>query len=264
MIVSKISPKAFRELVSADQFTSPTAGICPGYAQANLIILPAAIADDFAAYAKANPAPCPVLETTSIGVHHSNYLGQGSDILKAIPRYRIYRKGEFIEEVLDATPYWQQEMVCFLIGCSFSFEEALLAAGLPIRHIEQNCNVPMYITNIECTPSGVFTGPMVVSMRPMTPIQAKLAYEITARFPRVHGAPIHMGDPALIGINNLDQPDYGDAVSIHENEIPVFWPCGVTPQAAVTRLKLDIAISHAPGHMFVSDILNTTLADDLR
>ena len=254
------TPAEFRALASQGQFTTTTAGICPGYAQANLIVLPGNLAADFAAFAAANPQPCPVLEETQHS-YISSYLAPGDNILAAIPRYRIYRYGEFVEEVTDATAYWQDGMVCFLIGCSFSFEEALLAAGLPVRHIEQDVIVPMYRSNIATKPVGLFSGPVVVSMRPMLPEQAKQAAAITARFPRVHGAPVHIGDPAVIGIKDIYQPDYGDPVEIRSGEVPVFWACGVTPQAAVTHAKPPLAISHAPGHMLVCDILNSALAE---
>jgi len=253
------NPAAFRAAVSSGAFTAPTAGICPGYAQANLIILAREVAADFAAFARLNPRPCPVLEETPAGVHHSSYLAKGDDILTSIPRYRIYRHGVYSEEVVDATEFWQEDMVSFLIGCSFSFEEALLKAGLPVRHMEMGCNVPMYRSSLVTVPYGIFSGPVVVSMRPMLPEQARKAAEITSRFPGVHGAPLHIGDPAEIGITDLDKPDYGDPVKFNPGEVAVFWACGVTPQAAVTQAKPALAISHAPGHMLVTDILNSDL-----
>lgn len=258
--MSSSSPQAFRDRVVQGRHRGPTAGICPGYAQANLIVLRREAARDFAAFAARNQQACPVLEETAVGSHISRTLAPGADILKVIPRYRIYRHGEFCEEVSDASVYWQEDMVCFLIGCSFSFEEALMEAGLPVRHIEMDRNVPMYRSNIACQPAGIFSGPVVVSMRPMLPEQAERAARITSRFPRVHGAPLHIGDPSLIGIRDIMAPDYGDAVDIYPGEVPVFWACGVTPQAAVTEAKPEIALAHAPGHMFVSDILNSDLA----
>jgi len=253
------TPADFRAAVSAGAFVSTTTGICPGYAQANLIILSKDIAGDFAAFARLNPKPCPVLEEIPVGVHHSSYLAPGDDILTTIPRYRIYRHGVFTDEVTDATPFWRDDMVSFLIGCSFSFEEALLQAGLPVRHMEMGCIVPMYRSNIPTKAAGVFSGPVVVSMRPMTPDQAKQAAAITARFPGVHGDPLHIGDPQAIGIHDINKPDYGDPVEFCQGEVPVFWACGVTPQAAVNQAKPEIAISHAPGHMLVTDILNSSL-----
>ena len=169
----------------------------------------------------------------------------------------------FTKELTDASEYWKDDYVGFLIGCSFSFEEALLREGIEVRHITQKCNVPMYKINIQTTPAGPFSGPMVCSMRPMTPENAKKAYEITEKMPNVHGAPIHMGDPADVGVADIMKPDYGDPVEIKEGEIPVFWPCGVTPQAAVENAKPPIVITHAPGHMFITDILNAELNDYL-
>ena len=222
--------------IRSGEIDYPTAGMCGGYAQANLAILPRSYAEDFKEFAKKNPQPCPVLEIID---------------------------GVKVDEVTDATPYWTEDSVAFLIGCSFSFEEALLQAGIDVRHISMGCNVPMYKTNIECEKAGVFEGPVVCSMRPMTPENAKIAAEITGRYPNVHGAPIHMGDPAEIGIADVNKPDYGDAVEIREGEIPVFWACGVTPQAAVERVKPPLVITHAPGHMFITNVKNTELNDYL-
>ena len=188
-------------------------------------------------------------------------MGQGGNIVTDIPRYRVYENGVFTKELTDASAYWKAGYVGFLIGCSFSFEEALMAAGLPVRHIEQGCNVPMYKTNIQTVKAGPFEGPMVCSMRPMTPEQAKVAYDITVKMPNVHGAPVQIGDPEKGGVKDVMKPDYGDPVEIREGEIPVFWPCGVTPQAAVENAKPPVVITHAPGHMFITDILNTELND---
>lgn len=240
----------------------PTAGMCGGYAQANLVILPKKYADDFKEYAKKNPQPCPILEIIegSPAIHD---MGEGANVVTDIPKYFVYKNGVKVDEVTDASNYWQEDSVAFLIGCSFSFEEALLQAGIDVRHISMGCNVPMYKTNIECEKAGVFEGPVVCSMRPMTLENAKLAAEITGRYPNVHGAPIHMGDPAAIGISDVNHPDYGDPVEIREGEIPVFWACGVTPQAAVERVKPPLVITHAPGHMFITNVKNTELNDYL-
>ena len=190
-------------------------------------------------------------------------MGEGANIVTDIPRYFIYKNGVKVDEVTDASEYWQDDFVGFLIGCSFSFEEALLQAGIDVRHISMGRNVPMYKTNIECEKAGVFEGPLVCSMRPMTPEDAKKAAEITEKFPNVHGGPVHMGDPEKIGIKDIDHPDYGDPVEIREGEIPVFWACGVTPQAAVERAKPPIVITHAPGHMFITNVKNAELNDYL-
>lgn len=248
--------------IRSGEIDYPTAGMCGGYAQANLVILPKKYADDFAEFAKKNPKPCPILEVIegSPAIHD---MGEGANLVTDIPRYFIYKDGVKVDEVTDASEYWQDDFVGFLIGCSFSFEEALLQAGIDVRHISMGCNVPMYKTSIECEKAGVFEGPLVCSMRPMTPEDAKMAAEITGRYPNVHGAPVHMGDPAEIGIADVNKPDYGDPVEIREGEIPVFWACGVTPQAAVERAKPPIVITHAPGHMFITNVKNTELNDYL-
>lgn len=254
----KAAPQKVRQLIRQGIIDFPTAGICAGYAQANLVILPGEYAADFEAYTKLNPFPCPVLEIIR-NEPATHAMGEGGSIATDLPRYRIYEKGIFTKEVTDISDYWQDGFTGFLIGCSFSFEEALMKAGIEIRHIAMGCNVPMYKTNIMTKAAGPFAGPMVCSMRPMTPDKAKVAYEITAQMPNVHGAPVHIGDPALIGIKDVNKPDYGDPVIIKEGEVPVFWPCGVTPQAAIENAKLPLVITHAPGHMFITDVLNQDL-----
>ena len=256
------NPSEVRQLIRQGVIDFPTAGMCRGYAQANLVILPPEYADDFEEYTRKNPFPCPVLEIIR-GTPETHAMGQGGNIVTDIPRYRVYENGVFTKELTDASAYWKAGYVGFLIGCSFSFEEALMAAGLPVRHIEQGCNVPMYKTNIQTVKAGPFEGPMVCSMRPMTPEQAKVAYDITVKMPNVHGAPVQIGDPEKVGVKDVMKPDYGDPVEIREGEIPVFWPCGVTPQAAVENAKPPVVITHAPGHMFITDILNTELNDYL-
>ena len=248
--------------IRSGEINYPTAGMCGGYAQANLAILPKEYAEDFKEFAKKNPQPCPILEIIE-GTPAIHDMGEGANVVTDIPKYFVYKDGVKVDEVTDASPYWTEDSVAFLIGCSFSFEEALLQAGIDVRHISMGCNVPMYKTNIECEKAGVFEGPVVCSMRPMTPENAKKAAEITGRYPNVHGAPIHMGDPAEIGIADVNKPDYGDAVEIREGEIPVFWACGVTPQAAVERVKPPLVITHAPGHMFITNVKNTELNDYL-
>jgi len=257
-----MSPKKVRELIRKGVIDFPTAGMCRGYAQANLVILPPEYAADFEEFAHKNPFPCPILEIIK-GTPETHDMGEGGNICTDIPKYRIYENGILSGEYTDVSDFWRDDLVSFLIGCSFSFEAALMEAGIPVRHIEENVNVPMYLTNIPCEPAGVFHGNMVVSMRPMTPADAVRAAVITAGMPRVHGAPVHMGDPAAIGITDLAKPDFGDPVTMEDGEIPVFWPCGVTPQAAVENAKPPIAITHAPGHMFITDIINSELNDYL-
>ena len=256
------TPAQVRAAIRRGEIDFPTAGMCAGYAQANLVILPPEYAADFEEYTRLNPFPCPVLEIVK-GSPITHAMGEGASLVTDIPRYRVYENGVFTKELTDASAYWKEGYVGFLIGCSFSFEEALLAAGIPVRHIEQGCNVPMFKTSIATKKAGPFEGPMVCSMRPMTPEQARRAYEITAAMPNVHGAPVQIGHPEAIGVADVMKPDYGDPVEIWEGEIPVFWPCGVTPQAAVENAKPPIVITHAPGHMFITDIRNADLNDYL-
>lgn len=256
------TPAQVRAAIRRGEIDFPTAGMCAGYAQANLVILPPEYAADFEEYTRLNPFPCPVLEIVK-GSPLTHAMGEGASLVTDIPRYRVYENGVFTKELTDASAYWKEGYVGFLIGCSFSFEEALLAAGIPVRHIEQGCNVPMFKTSIATKKAGPFEGPMVCSMRPMTPEQAQRAYEITAAMPNVHGAPVQIGHPEAIGVADVMKPDYGDPVEIREGEIPVFWPCGVTPQAAVENAKPPIVITHAPGHMFITDIRNSDLNDYL-
>ena len=256
------TPAQVRAAIRRGEIDFPTAGMCAGYAQANLVILPPEYAADFEEYTRLNPFPCPVPEIVK-GSPITHAMGEGASLVTDIPRYRVYENGVFTKELTDASAYWKEGYVGFLIGCSFSFEEALLAAGIPVRHIEQGCNVPMFKTSIATKKAGPFEGPMVCSMRPMTPEQARRAYEITAAMPNVHGAPVQIGHPEAIGVADVMKPDYGDPVEIREGEIPVFWPCGVTPQAAVENAKPPIVITHAPGHMFITDIRNADLNDYL-
>lgn len=249
-----MSSTEVRELIRKQLITGPTAGMSLGFTQANLVILKKEYAFDFLLFCQRNPKPCPLLDVTEPGSWIPSKIAKEADIRKDIPKYRIYKNGIFTEEVNDITEYWEDDMVGFLLGCSFTFETPLLQSGIPIRHIEENCNVPMYKTNIPCEKAGVFEGPTVVSMRPMKPEDAIRAVQITTRFPAVHGSPIHIGDPSLIGIHDISKPDFGDAVTIKEGEIPVFWACGVTPQAVAMQSKPSIMITHAPGCMFISDV----------
>lgn len=254
-----VKPSEVRKLIREGKIDFPTAGMCRGYAQANLIILPPEYAADFEEYARQNPFPCPILEVIK-GTPETHDMGEGGNICTDIPKYRIYRDGK---ELTDVSEYWKDGYVGFLIGCSFSFEEALMREGIEIRHIAQGRNVPMFKVDIPTKKVGPFEGKMVCSMRPMTPENAQKAYDITVKMPNVHGAPIHMGDPKEIGVADPMKPDYGDAVDIYPGEITVFWPCGVTPQSAVENAKPPIAITHAPGHMFITDIINSELNDYL-
>ncbi len=240
--------------------TSPTSGLAPGHVQGNLVILPERDAAAFLRFCQLNPKPCPIIGMSDVGNPMIPSLGTDLDIRTDVPLYRVWREGEMIDEPADVIKYWRDDLVAFVIGCSFSFEEALMADGLPIRHIEQNVRVPMYRTNVACRPAGPFAGPMVVSMRPFKPAQAIRAVQITTRFPSVHGAPVHIGHPQMIGIADLGKPDYGDPVPVADDELPVFWACGVTPQAVIAAARPAFAITHAPGLMLVTDLKNTQLA----
>ncbi|CAO3436009.1 putative hydro-lyase [Azospirillum doebereinerae] len=255
-----LSAAAERQRIRSGAHGGPTAGLAPGHVQANLAILPADWAGDFLRFCQANPKACPVLAVSEVGDPTLPTLGQGIDIRSDVPRYRVYRDGVLMEEPTDITGLWRDDFVSFLIGCSFSFEEALLADGVPVRHIALDRNVPMYETGIPCVPAGRFSGNMVVSMRPMTPRDAIRAIQITSRFPSVHGAPVHFGDPAAIGIRDIAAPEHGEAVPIEPGEVPVFWACGVTPQVAIRNARPPIAIAHSPGTMLITDLLNTQLS----
>ncbi len=260
MDLSKASPAEVRAMIRTGEITEQTSGMCDGYAQANLAILPKDLAFDFLLFTQRNKKPCPVLDVTEAGSPVPRLTAPGADIRTDIPRYRIYRKGELTDEVTDISSFWRDDLVAFLLGCSFSFEAPMIEAGLEVRHITDHHNVPMYKTNIECVPAGVFHGPMVVSMRPMKPADAIRAVQITTRMPFVHGAPIHIGDPEAIGIHDIDKPDFGEPSEIRPGEVPVFWACGVTPQAVAMAVKPEFMITHAPGHMFITDIPNASLA----
>jgi uncharacterized protein YcsI (UPF0317 family) len=242
------------------QVTGTTAGLAPGYVQGNLAVLPGRLAGDFLRFCQLNPKPCPVLGVSAEGDPTIPLLGRDLDVRTDFPRYRVWRNGQLVDEPGDIRRWWRDDLVAFVIGCSFSFEEALMAEGLPIRHIEMGVTVPMYRTSIACRPAGPFAGPMVVSMRPMKPADAIRAIQITTRFPAVHGAPVHIGLPGLIGIEDLGKPDYGDAVDVRPDELPVFWACGVTPQSVIATVKPELAITHAPGCMIVTDRRNSEYA----
>ena len=251
--------KELRQACRDGACTGPTPGLALGYVQANLVILPRDWAFDFLLFCQRNPKPCPVLDVTEPGDPEAKLVAAGSDLRTDLPAYRVWKNGELVEEPHEITNHWREDLVSFVIGCSFTFENALLAAGVPVRHIEQKVNVPMYRTNIACKPAGRFSGPLVVSMRPLTPKQVVKATQICSRFLRAHGAPVHFGDPSAIGIRDIDKPDFGDAVEIREGEVPVFWACGVTPQAALMQAKPPFAITHKPGHMFLTDLKDTDL-----
>ena len=259
MDYSKITPYEVRKLIRNGKITTSTAGMCLGYAQANLVILPKELAYDFLLFTQRNPKSCPILEVSDVGNKMLKFLGKDIDITTDIPKYRVYEDGILTGEYTDISHLWRDDFVSFLIGCSFSFESEMIEDNIEIRHIEEKCNVPMYITNIKCIPAGIFNGNMVVSMRPIPYEKIVRSVLISGAMPKVHGAPIHIGDPLIIGIEKIEKPDFGDPVTIKENEVPVFWPCGVTPQSVVMNVKPKIVITHSPGHMLITDIKNIEL-----
>lgn len=245
--------KELRQLIRDGAWRGPTSGAAPGFVQANLVMLPAEAAFSFLLFCTRNPKPCPILDVLEPG-RVEPAIAPGADLRTDLPRYRVYREGHLEGEVEEVTDLFHGEMVSFLLGCSFSFEAAMMSSGLPIRNVEEHKNVSMYVTNRACIPAGPFSGPLVVSMRPMRPDEAVRAAQITTRFHATHGAPIWWGDPGALGIQDLSNPDFGDPVTIREGEIPVFWACGVTAIMAATSAALPLTITHAPGHMFVSDL----------
>jgi uncharacterized protein YcsI (UPF0317 family) len=251
---------AARHAIRRKQHTANTAGLAPGFVQANLAILPNALAQDFLQFCRRNPKPCPLIGVSAPGDWRIPELGEDLDIRTDLPRYRIWQNGALAEEPTDLMRYWRDDLVTFAIGCSFSFEQALLDGGIELRHMTCDCTVPMYRTSVETVAAGPFHGPLVVSMRPMTPADAIRAVQITTRFPSVHGAPVHLGKPESIGIRDIAKPDWGDAVPIKDDEIPVFWACGVTPQSVIMAVRPEFCITHYPGAMLVTDRRNTEFA----
>jgi uncharacterized protein YcsI (UPF0317 family) len=257
-MAAELSPQELRKRIRNGQWTQPTSGTSKGYIQANLVMMPQEQAFEFLLFCVRNPKPCPILDVLEPGCFEPA-IAPGADLRTDLPRYRIYEDGRLKTETEDVSGLAHGGMVSFLLGCSFSFENAMLAAGLPIRNIEEGKNVSMYVTRRDCRPAGPFTSKLVVTMRPMTPAQAIRAVQITTRFHLTHGAPVHIGDHREIGIKDLDRPEFGDPVTIRTGEIPVFWACGVTSQVAATSVPLPLVITHSPGHMFVSDLKDEDL-----
>lgn len=253
------SPVEARRIIRSGAYSAPTSGLCPGYAQANLIVLPKEQAYDFLLFAQRNPKPCPLLEVTEVGARQATICATDCDVATDFPRYCIYENGVLVDEVTDVSSYWRDDLVSFIIGCSFSFESELVEAGIEQRHNTMGRNVSMYLTNVPCVPAGSMSGNMVMSMRPIPYHQVVKAVQISGAIPQVHGAPLHIGDPAALGIADIQKPDFGDPVDIYPGETPVFWACGVTPQSVVMNSKPPFAITHAPGHMLITDTLNVSL-----
>lgn len=250
-----------RTRIRAREHVSHTAGLADGFVQANICILPKAWADEFLLYCQRNPKPCPLLSVADVGDPALPELGRDIDIRSDVPAYCAFHEGELVEEVNDITHLWRDDLVTFALGCSFSFESALLEAGIPLKHIERGESVAMYVTNVDTAPAGRFRGKLVVSMRPLTAANAIRAVQITSRFPRVHGTPIHLADPSLIGIDDLRQSYLGiGTTDVGADELPVFWACGVTPHSAIRAARPPFAITHKPGHMLITDLANSSLA----
>ena len=248
----RMTPRDLRAAIRKGEFTAPTVGCCLGFTQINVVILPARYAFDFLLYCQRNPKPCPLLEVMEEGVYEPRFLAPGADIRTDCPRYRVF-SGAAVEEREEIVDLWRDDLVTFLLGCSFTFEWAMMQANIPVRNIEEDVIVPVFVTNQPCEPAGVFKGNLVVSMRPIPPHLVSRAVQVTARYPSVHGSPVHIGTPEELGIADINRPDYGSPVTIHPGEVPVFWGCGVTPQDALLKIKPELAITHAPGYMFVTD-----------
>jgi uncharacterized protein YcsI (UPF0317 family) len=252
--------QAIRQRIRRGEITGHTSGLAPGCVQGNVVILPQALAADFLRFCQLNPKPCPLLAVSAPGDPALPALGADIDMRTDVPRYRVFRNGELVEEPTDIRHLWRGDLVSFILGCSFSFEWALLEDGLTLRHMVLGRNVPMYRTSVPTSPAGPFHGPLVVSMRSFRPADAIRAVQITSRFPGVHGAPVHIGLPELIGVHDLAKPDWGDAIDVPADELPVFWACGVTPQAVIAEAKPEFCITHAPGSMLVTDLKNSQLS----
>jgi uncharacterized protein YcsI (UPF0317 family) len=252
-------PREVRLAIRARHHTGHTAGLAPGHVQGNLCILPREYAGEFREFCERNPKPCPLIGMSEPGDPRIPALGEDLDIRTDIAKYRVYEHGVLKQEVADLNALWREDLVSFILGCSFSFEEALMQAGLRLRYVDEGRNVPMYRTSVDTVPAGRFRGKLVVSMRPFKPADAIRAIEITAKYPRVHGSPVHIGFPEKIGIRDLDRPWVGDPTEVKEDELPLFWACGVTPQSVVLDAKPSLCITHAPGHMLVTDLKNESL-----
>ena len=254
------SPRVVRRSIREGSWDNYTKGLAMGYTQANLVVLPKKDAFEFLVFCQRNPKPCPVIEVTDVGSSEPVHTAPGADLRTDLPKYRIFRRGELVEEPTDIAGYWRDDLVAFLLGCSLTFESALLAAGVPIRTLEMGIGTCDFVSSIRCVSAGKFHGPMVVSMRPMSPAQAVRATQVTTRFSATHGAPVHIGDPGAIGIEDINAPKFGAPVDFKPGEVPVFWACGITPQMAAVESKVDLMITHKPGHMFITDIPDAEVA----
>ena len=252
--LTQASASQTRAAIRAGHYTGHTAGLATGKLQCNLAILPQAHALDFLRFCQRNPKPCPIVGVSDTGNPMLPTLGHDIDIRHDVPKYRVFRDGVLTDEVTDIADIWRDDLVTVALGCSFTFENALVRNGIPVRHIESGRNVPMFRSTIDLVPAGPFSGQMVVTMRPIPAHQVAEAKAISARYPQAHGAPIAVGDPAQIGIHDLQSPDWGDAVEVKDGEVPVYWACGVTPQNVLLDAKLPLCITHSPGHMLIADV----------
>ncbi|MBI4336548.1 MAG: putative hydro-lyase [Chloroflexi bacterium] len=260
-LYQETDPRRLRAAFRRQEWVAGTSGMAPGYTQGNLVILPKADAFDFLLFCLRNPKPCPLLEVTDPGDPEPKLVAPGADLRTDLPRYRVFRKGEMVDEPTDITSYWRNDLVAFLLGCSFTFERAMQEAGIPVRGLEGGkASYTAFVTGIQCRPAGKFRGPMVCTMRPMTPSQAVKAVQVTSRFPRAHGAPVHIGDPKAIGIKDVSKPEFGTPAELLPGEVPVFWGCGITPQVVALESKVEFMITHYPGHMFITDMRDQELA----
>lgn len=248
------SPAAVRQLIRDGRWTTHTSGCAEGFVQTNLVVLPADLAGDFRLFCERNPKPCPLVDVTTPGSPIPRTAAPDADLRTDLPRYCVYRHGEVVEEPESIEHLWRDDLVAFLLGCSYTFEFALDRAGMELWHLREGRNVAMYRTSIDCAPAGPFSGPLVVSMRPIRADQVAAATEISGRYPAAHGAPVHVGNPCEIGIDDLSRPDWGDCAPAGDDTVPVFWACGVTPQAIAIHTRPPLMITHAPGHMFITDI----------
>jgi uncharacterized protein YcsI (UPF0317 family) len=255
-----MAAREVRGHIRSGEWTGPTSGMAEAYVQGNVVILPHDLAGDFLRFCQLNPKPCPLLGVSEAGDPSLPALGNGIDIRTDVPRYRVFKDGQCVDEPHDLGRWWRDDLVTFVLGCSHSFEEALLQGGLQLKHVDQGTAVPMFRTSVQTRPAGPFKGPMVVSMRPYPPAEAIRAIQITSRFPAVHGAPVHIGIPEAIGIRDLSRPDFGEPVDVSAQELPVFWACGVTPQAVIEEAKVPFCITHYPGAMLITDLKNAEIS----
>lgn len=252
--LAKLTPAGVRAEIRRGKYQSHTAGLGDGYLQTNLAILPEVFALDFMRFCQRNPKPCPLVGVSDTGNPMMFTLGSDIDIRRDVPRYNIYRDGKLDESALDISDIWGDSMVAFALGCSFTFERALRETGIPVWHVENDRTVPMFRSNIDTVPAGPFRGKMVVSMRSIPADRVDEAANISRGFPLAHGAPVHVGDPAEIGIADVSRPDWGDAAPVKDGEVPMFWACGVTPQVAIEAAGVPLCITHKPGHMLLTDV----------